>query len=348
MIDLLALDREGLRSAMKDLLGQAYRGDQVRNWIYRKGATSFDVMTNLSENARATLAERCVIGTLSVRDRLESASGDTVKWLFETADGEAVETVLIRDPDRRTACISTQIGCPLGCRFCASAAGGYVRDLTVAEIVEQALRVKNEDGRLTNVVVMGMGEPLLNVENTIAAIHRIHAPWALNVGARRTTVSTAGIVPGIRRLAEERMQWKLAISLHAPFDTTRRELMPITRTYPIAEVIKAARGYARTTGTQITYEYILIPEINMRPRDAHRLVELLKNEPAKVNLIPMNPVSDSEYSAPSWEACVEFQQRLKSQGVVAMIRKEHGQDIDAACGQLRRRENRSAGDGERR
>ncbi len=337
MHNLLDYDQDGLRTLLKELGHQPYRGDQVRNWIYRQGVDSFDDMTNLSLELRQDLAQHCTLGTLTEVTRQESSTGDALKLLLETHDGHRIETVLLREGNRRTACISSQVGCSLGCTFCASTVGGCERDLSRSEILEQALHVFRIDGRLTNVVVMGMGEPMLNLDEVIPALHQVHAPWALNVGARRTTVSTAGVVPGIDRLAEEAMQWKLAISLHAAEQSLRETLMPVSTRWPINEVVAAARRYARATSTLVTWEYILVDGVNDSTAAAHALGRLLKNEPAKVNLIPMNPTTHTDYRPSPPDMVKRFTEGVRRFGIVATVRVERGRDIDAACGQLKRR-----------
>jgi 23S rRNA (adenine2503-C2)-methyltransferase len=277
----------------------------------------------------------------------ESVAGDgTRKLLLAFPDGETTETVWIPSGRRNTACLSTQVGCPVGCRFCASGLDGLRRNLTAGEIVEQALRIRlliadqqREDestDRLSNIVIMGMGEPLANYEQLVKALRIINAPWGLGIGARKITVSTIGLPKQIRRLAQEDLQLNLALSLHAPDDELRRELVPWAQAVPIAELIDACGDYFKATGREVTLEYVLLDDVNMRARHAEGLAKIAKRLRANVNLLRYNPVAGLPYRRPGSEATYEFQRRLRERGINAHVRSSRGRDVDAACGQLRR------------
>ncbi|QOJ14555.1 MAG: 23S rRNA (adenine(2503)-C(2))-methyltransferase RlmN [Planctomycetia bacterium] len=315
---------------------QSYRVDQCLDWLYAKRVDSFDQMLNFPRGVRERLGELAVLyrGTIL----RESASSDgTSKLLVGWPDGGSIETVWIPDGERHTACLSSQVGCPVGCRFCASGINGVQRNLTTGEIVEQAQHIRRligERGRLSNIVFMGMGEPLANYENVLAAIRVLNAPWGLGIGARKITVSTVGLPKQIRRLAEEDLQLNLALSLHAPDDELRRELIPWD--VPIDELLDACRYYFDRTGREITFEYVLLHEVNDRPRHADRLAALARRLRANVNLLRYNPVEGLPFQRPTAESAFRFQERLRERGVNAHMRTSRGSDIAAACGQLRR------------
>ncbi len=320
-----------------------YRAKQVMQWIYEHHAHDFEQMTNLPKTLRARLTEEAVILRATVAT--ESVANDgTRKLLLQWPDGGAIETVLIPEADRNTACLSSQVGCPVGCKFCASGVNGAERSLTVGEIVEQALRVsrmitsandEEEGARLSNIVMMGMGEPLANYANVLAAIRILNAPWALNIGARKITLSTVGLPQQIRKLANEDLQLNLALSLHAPEDALRRELIPWGK-MPITELLDACREYFRKTGREITLEYVLLADVNDQPHHAVKLAQIVQSLRANVNLLRYNPVAGLPYARPSAEVSTRFQKLLRERGVNAHIRRSRGRDIDAACGQLRR------------
>ncbi len=319
-----------------------YRADQVGDWVFAKGAEDFEQMTNLGKPLRSWLAGRCDIYRSTVTRAAVSEDG-TQKLLLTFADGAAVETVWIPDGQRQTACLSSQVGCPVGCRFCASGLDGVQRNLTAGEIVEQALRVRGlirrtlEDpqARLTNIVMMGMGEPLANYAAVVKAIRILNAPWGLGIGARKITVSTVGLPAQIRKLAEEELQLNLALSLHAPDDELRRQLIPWGKV-PIADLLEACEYYFRRTGREVTLEYVLLAGVNDLPEHAQRLAPLARRLRANINLLRYNPVPGLAYQRPTAEAAFEFQQRLRELGANAHVRSSRGQDIAAACGQLRR------------
>lgn len=314
----------------------AFRADQILEWMYRHGAEDFARMTNLSKSLRDWLTERAIVLRSAVMRDMTSADG-TRKLLLTWPDGCAVETVWIPDTDRNTVCVSSQVGCPVGCRFCASGLSGVERDLSAGEIVEQALRVRNligPEGRLNNVVFMGMGEPLANYDNVLAAIRILNAPWGLNIGARKITISTVGLPKQIRRLADEELQLNLALSLHAPFDDLRKELIPWA--VPIDDLLSACEYYFEKTGREITFEYTLLANVNDKPRHADKLAQIAKRLRANINLLRYNPVAGLPYERPDAHTAQEFQNRLRERGVNAHTRRSRGSDIDAACGQLRR------------
>lgn len=327
-----------------------YRARQVYQWVFQRGVTDFEAMTNLSKPERARLAEGWSIFTGREVRRNTSQDG-TVKLLLEWPDGSTSECVLIPDEKRRTACISSQVGCPAGCTFCASGIGGLRRQLTAGEIVEQALRVRGlctetgeerpGDGgeRLSNIVFMGIGEPLANYENVLAAIRTINAEWGLNVGARKITLSTVGLPNRIRQLANEDLQINLAISLHAPTDALRRELIPWADRVSIDELVSAVREYFERTGREVTIEYLLLGGVNDRPQNAADLANLCRRMRCNVNLIRYNPVPGLPFERPSSAAAHYFVEQLRARGVNVHVRKSRGIDIEAACGQLRRQQH---------
>ncbi len=328
--------------ALRDLLvawGEPrYRAPQILQWVYQRGVTSFDEMTNLSKRLRTRLADEFPLHRSTIVKRQES-SDQTVKLLLRWPDGATSECVLIPDGDRRTACLSSQVGCPVGCVFCASGLGGLERQLSAGQIVEQAMRVRElcTDGmRLSNVVFMGLGEPLANYGATVQAVRTINADWGLNIGGRKITVSTVGLPGPMRRLADEQMQITLALSLHAPTDELRRELIPWADRVTIESLIEAAGYYFEKTGREVTLEYILLGGVNDAEEHARRLARIARRIRANVNLIPYNPVSGLPYERPSDRAVALFEAALRQGGANVHVRRSRGIDIDGACGQLRR------------
>ncbi|MBL8878823.1 MAG: 23S rRNA (adenine(2503)-C(2))-methyltransferase RlmN [Phycisphaerales bacterium] len=335
-VHLLGLTSPDLRRWMGEAGHSPYRADQILEWIYRHGVDDFAKMTNLSKALRDWLSEHAVILKSTVTRMSASADG-TRKLLLTWPDGRSIETVWIPDTDRNTACVSSQVGCPVGCRFCASGLTGVERDLTTGEIVEQAARVRNligPEARLNNIVFMGMGEPLANYDNVIAAIRILNAPWGLNIGARKFTVSTVGLPKQIRRLADEELQLNLALSLHAPSDDLRKELIPWA--VPIEDLLSACEYYFEKTGREITLEYTLLGNVNDKPRHADKLAQIAGRLRANVNLLRYNPVAGLPFERPDAQTTLTFQERLRDRGVNAHTRRSRGDDIDAACGQLRR------------
>jgi 23S rRNA (adenine2503-C2)-methyltransferase len=298
-------------------------------------------MTNLSKELRADLTSRATPAALTLGHLSESRkSPGTRKAVFRLYDGETVESVLIREEDRRTICISSQVGCAVKCTFCATGLSGYTRNLSPGEIAEQAARMAamdNLEGRTPNIVFMGMGEPFRNLDNVVASIRLLTCKDGLGIGARKITVSTAGEVPGIYAFAEMPWQVRLSVSLHAANDTLRSELVPLNRKYPLAKLLAGIDYYLQRVGRQITFEWALLKGVNDRKQDAEELARVALPRRAFVNVIPYNPVEGVPYSAPDRQASMAFRDHLISRGVQVTLRKEQGQDIDAACGQLRRR-----------
>ena len=313
-----------------------YRATQIAKWLYQKGATSFDQMSDLPLELREDLKKRFSISWPILLKKQVSKDG-TVKYLFAQSDRETVESVLIPRQNRFTICVSSQVGCKLGCQFCASGVNGFRRHLTCGEIVDQVLSARENQPhhRITHVVFMGMGEPMDNYANVLQAVHLLKAPIGLNIGARKITLSTAGVIPGIQKLAQENIQVELSVSLHAGNSETRNRLMPINRKYSLESLISSCRDYIQRTHRQVTFEYTLISGINDRPQDADRLALLLRKMKCQVNLIPLNPIPEFPYQPPSVEVAKQFRRRLQSFDIDATIRKTMGRDIDGACGQLR-------------
>jgi len=313
-----------------------YRADQIFEWIYKKGATSFSVMTNLSKEDRDLLETRCEISRLKIFQQQTSQDG-TEKFLFQLKDGNQIESVLIPDEDRLTLCISSQAGCGLDCPFCFTAVGGLKRNLKAYEIVDQVLIIKHQlppDRPLTNIVLMGMGEPLANLENTLEAIHRITDQKGLAISPRRITVSTVGLVPQINELGQRAPQVNLAVSLNATTNEQRNRLVPINRTYPLESLLQACKDYPLSPRQRIFFEYVLLKGVNDSLDDAKRLVALVRGIRCKINLIPFNEFPGSLFSHPDEEQVFKFQNVLLSANLTAFIRKTKGKDILAACGQL--------------
>ena len=313
-----------------------YRSRQIVDWLYQKDARSFAKMTNLPKSLRDDLSKKYRIADLR-RVKVRTSSGDdSKKFLFALRDGAKIETVLMHDRERDTVCVSTQVGCSFGCAFCASGRSGLERNLTAAEIVDQARRARfDEDaGRLTNVVLMGMGEPLANYDASAKAVRIFQHEKCLALGKRRVTISTAGYVPGIEKLAEDDLPVKLAISLHATDDRTRSRLMPINKKYPMKKLLEACRPLAGKTQTPLTIEYMLIEGVNDSLRQARELARISRSLSAKVNLLSYNPALPGKFSPTPHEQVLRFQAALREADVLAFIRKSRGLDIDGACGQL--------------
>ena len=318
-----------------------FRADQIVRWMYQRGAVSLHAMDNLPKELRARLAEIFSIERPAVISRLHSADGATIKLLYEFADGQTAETVLMRHPYGNAVCVSTQAGCAMGCAFCASTLNGLQRNLTAGEIAAQVIGIADflraEGGHVDTIVVMGSGEPLENYDNVVAALRLLHEDYTIGLSYRGITLSTSGIVPGIERLAEEGIPISLSISLHAPTEELRSEIMPVNRMYPLADVLRAACFYAERTKRRVTYEYILIRDVNDGPREAEQLAKLLRGQLASVNLIPINPVAERSLFRPDKAAIRRFQKILVQRHITATLRREMGTDIQAACGQLRNR-----------
>jgi 23S rRNA (adenine2503-C2)-methyltransferase len=317
----------------------AYRTKQVYEWVFRKGAQSFEAMTNLSKPLRTMLAEHWTVFAGAIAARQESSDG-TIKLLLVWPDAATSECVLIPDEKRRTACVSSQVGCPVGCAFCASGQGGLQRQLSPGEIVEQAMRIRqlcDEAHPLSNVVFMGMGEPLANYGSVLAAVRIINGESGMNIGARKITISTVGLPPQIRKLAKEGLQVNLAISLHAPNDALRKQLIPGAKKILISDLVAAGREFFETTGREVTLEYLLLAGVNDELDHAHQLTKICRQMRCNVNLIRYNPVAALGYERPMSFAAHKFADEMRSRGVNVHVRKSRGMDIDAACGQLRRK-----------
>jgi 23S rRNA (adenine2503-C2)-methyltransferase len=313
----------------------AWRLGRLLDWLYGKRADSFDAMTDLPAALRERLDAGFAMPALRVVDRSASQDGATVKFLFELADGERIESVWMGGEDRATFCVSSQAGCALGCRFCATGAMGLARNLRTGEILGQVMMLAREKGWPANIVFMGMGEPLLNLEAVLPALEALTDERRFALGARRVTVSTAGITPGIRRLAESPVRPNLALSLNSPDDAKRRDLMPVTRRYPLDEVLEACGEYAEKTGRRLLIEYVLLDGVNTSLEDAWGVIGIARRLKAMVNLIPFNPVEGCEFRPPERGLVRKFRNLLEEQGVTAAQRYRRGRDIAAGCGQLR-------------
>ena len=328
---------EELKTQFVELGEKPYRAEQVFKWIYENNVTSFDEMTNLSLSLRDKLKENYSLCIYKILKKQISSDG-TIKYLFDVLDGNAIETVLMKYHHGYSLCISSQIGCKMGCKFCASTGVAFARNLTSGEIVEQLLAVERDENiKISNVVFMGIGEPLDNYDNVVNAIRIINNQKGINIGARHISISTSGLVPKIYKLAEENIQCTLSISLHATTNEKRNEMMPINNKYDIQELMQACKDYIQKTNRRISFEYALAKEQNDNLEDAQRLVKLLKGMIAHVNLIPINKIENGQFNKTSNENILKFRDYLNNHGIVATIRRELGSDIDAACGQLRRK-----------
>ena len=340
MEDIKSLLPDELSSFVLSLGQPSYRGDQIFSWLHRHLVCSFDDMTNLPLALRQRLKETSYITCLDVRSRNEGKKG-AVKYLLETHDKNAVEAVRMEYKYGISACLSTQVGCKMACSFCASGQGGFVRDLTASEIMDEALRIQEDvalfGANVGNIVLMGTGEPLDNYEASVKALRLLNAKCGLGISFRRMTVSTCGLTPGIRRLAEEEIPVTLSISLHAPTDDVRQVLMPINRRYPIMELMDAAAFYRKRTGRRVTFEYALIKDVNDSDLHARQLVDLLQGQAGHVNLIPLNPIDEKEYARPTTRRINRFHKILQDASIPVTVRRDLGLDVNAACGQLRRR-----------
>jgi 23S rRNA (adenine2503-C2)-methyltransferase len=336
--DLKGLSRAELEAYVKGLGWERYRADQIFAWIYRWGVTDFGEMTTLAKAKRHQLEEAAYISSLTLERQVASQVDATSKYLFQLEDAQKIESVLIKEADRRTVCVSTQAGCGLGCAYCATGDLGLKRNLRAAEMVDQVLCLRRflpGAEAITNVVLMGMGEPLLNYQQTVRACRLLNDPDGLAIPARKITVSTAGVVPGIRKLAREGLRLGLAISLNATTDQTRSRLIPINKKYPLAQLMKAAREYAQATARPVTFEYVLMSGVNTSPDDALRLAQLVRGIRCKINLIPYNSVPGKPYRRPSVEEAADFMKLLYPRCSTVTLRESKGADIMAACGQLR-------------
>ncbi|MDZ4655188.1 MAG: 23S rRNA (adenine(2503)-C(2))-methyltransferase RlmN [Coriobacteriia bacterium] len=335
--DIKALDRAGMTTALAEMGQSSYRMRQLVRWLYARGVSSFEEMTDQPSELRGELASRFVLGTPSLTDQQVSVDG-TRKYLWRLSDGVTVESVGIPADGRLTVCFSTQAGCAMGCSFCATGTGGLVRDLTLGEMVDQVRLVGEDFGeRVTNVVAMGQGEPFANYDATLEALRIMNSPDGLGIGARHITVSTCGLLPGIRRFSNEPEQFTLAVSLHSAVQQTRDRLMPGVRGFTLLKLREALRSYTEASGRRVTLEYALIENVNDGDRELEALVSFGRGLLCHVNLIPVNPVSGTGAQKPADRRVREFARRLETSGIETSVRSERGVDIDAACGQLSQR-----------
>lgn len=327
-----------LKNEMIALGEKVFRAEQIFKWLHQENVQSFEEMTNISKEFREVLNEKYTINNFKIIKKLESKDG-TKKYLFDILDGNAIESVLMQYKFGYSICISSQVGCKMGCKFCASTGIPFSRSLEAGEIVEQILAVQREENvRISNIVFMGIGEPLDNYDNVIKAISIINNPKGLNIGTRHISISTSGLVPNIYRLAKENIQCTLSVSLHSSNNNKRSEMMPVNKMYPIEELITACKEYIKITNKRISFEYALAKDNNDNLGDAKELTKLLKGMLCHVNLIPINKIENGKYTKSTNDNIIKFRDYLNDNGIVATIRRELGSDIDAACGQLRRAE----------
>lgn len=335
MLDIKSMTLSEMETLMGEWGEPAFRGKQIFQWLHR-GVTGFGEMTNLSKALRERLARECLLNIPTVERKQVSREDGTIKYLWRLGDGNCVETVLMRYHHGNTVCISCQVGCRMGCAFCASTIGGKVRDLTPAEMLDQVLFTQIDSGLpISNIVLMGIGEPLDNFDTVIRFLELVNSPEGMNIGMRHISLSTCGLVEGLDKLAEKKLQLTLSVSLHAPDDATRNQIMPVNRSVGVAKLMAACERYFKTTGRRISFEYIMIDGMNDTDEHADRLCQWLKGTGSHVNLIPLNEVAESPFK-PS-RRVREFQKRLEKQGITATVRRKLGGDIDASCGQLRRK-----------
>jgi 23S rRNA (adenine2503-C2)-methyltransferase len=340
---IYSLKLNELKEWLKEHDEKPFRAEQIFDWLYKKRAVTFEDMSNLSKNLRDQLAEHFQITTLNTVIQQTSSDG-TIKFLFELHDGYSIETVLMRHDYGNSVCVTTQVGCRIGCTFCASTLGGLKRHLEAGEIVAQVVKVQKAldetDERVSSVVIMGIGEPFDNFDNMMSFLKIINHEKGLNIGARHITVSTSGIIPKIYQFADENMQINFAISLHAPNTELRSRLMPINKAYKLNDLIKAVRYYIDKTGRRVSFEYGLFGGVNDSVEHAEELANLVKDIKCHVNLIPVNYVPERDYVRTPRDKIFAFEKTLKEHGINVTIRREHGHDIDAACGQLRAKERK--------
>jgi 23S rRNA (adenine2503-C2)-methyltransferase len=336
MINLLDLNLEELKQWMKSNNESEFRAKQVFDWVY-KNVWDFDEMKNIPNLLKEKLKNNFFIDIPKIQELFESNTDETKKFLFKFKDGNLIESVLMKYKHGYSICVSTQVGCRMGCKFCASTVEGMVRNLTGGEILSQIIAAqKTIDGRISNVVLMGSGEPLDNFENVMKFLELVNATYGLNLGQRHITLSTCGIVPKIRELADRDLQITLAISLHAATDENRKKIMPIANKYSIVDILDACQYYINRTGRRITFEYALVKDVNDTEEEARNLSMLIKGMLCHVNLIPVNTIKENTYTRPSKEKIIAFQKILTAANIEATVRREMGTDINAACGQLRR------------
>ena len=339
-VDLKNLSPSELNEFLGSFGKERYRSIQILRWLYQKGAQSFEEMTNLSKRFRQELSQVSFISNLHPL-HVEQARDGTKKFLFQLEDGNRIESVLIPDKARLTLCLSTQVGCAFGCRFCLTGKIGWKRDLMVSEILNQILAIRRilpEKTSITNIVLMGMGEPLANYKNTLKAIALMAHPDAFKFSSRRITLSTVGLLPELERLAKEKISFRLAISLNASEEETRSYLMPVNRRYPLKKILALCKNFPLRPRTRITFEYVMVEGINDSSQDAKKLLRILREIPSKVNLIPLNEAPGIPFKKPSEEKVKQFQEILMEGGLTAIVRTSKGSEISAACGQLQAKE----------
>ena len=337
MIDLKDLTYSELEDFLKENEEPKFRAKQIFSWLH-KGVVSFEEMSDISKKTAEKLSEKCFISKLTIREKYVSKIDGTVKYLFSLEDGNCIESVLMRYKHGISLCISSQVGCRMGCAFCASTIGGLYRNLTAGEILNQVIFAQKDIGeRISNIVMMGIGEPLDNYDNVIKFLKNVNDPLGLNIGYRHISLSTCGRIDGMEKLSREEMPITLSVSLHAPNNKIRNEIMPINKKYPVEELIKACREYIKKTSRRISFEYSLISGINDRPEDARELSLLLKGMLCHVNLIPVNHVEERNFHKGNKEEINRFAKLLNDLGINATIRRELGSDISASCGQLRKK-----------
>ena len=335
MTDIKSMTLEEITGALREMGEPAFRGKQVFTWLHR-GAVSFDAMSNLSKALREKLAAAYTITAPKVACKQVSRLDGTMKYLWELGDGNCIETVLMHYHHGNTVCISSQVGCRMGCAFCASTLGGKVRNLTASEMLDQVLFTQLDSGEtISNIVLMGIGEPLDNLDTVLRFLELVNHPDGLHIGMRHISLSTCGLIPGIRRLGELELQLTLSVSLHAPDSETRSRIMPVNRAYDVDALFEACHGYFQKTGRRISFEYAMIDGVNDQDWQADLIAKKVRGMPAHVNLIPLNDVRESPWK-PS-RRIAAFQKRLEEHGITATVRRSLGGDIDAACGQLRKR-----------
>ena len=326
-----------LEQTMLDLGEPKFRGKQVYSWLHR-AAPDFAAMTNLPRSLREKLADRFLLTCPTVVRKQESALDGTVKYLWRLYDGNCVETVLMRYHHGNTVCISSEVGCAMGCAFCASTIGGLVRRLSAGEMLDEVLFTQADSGQeISNIVLMGIGEPLDNYDNVTRFLELVNSPEGANIGMRHISLSTCGVVPKIRALAESELQLTLSVSLHAPDDETRNRIMPVNRTWNVEALLSACRDYFKATGRRISFEYAMIRGVNDSPEAAGLLIRRLHGMAAHVNLIPLNHVDESPFEPSERQTVLRFQKQLEDSGIACTVRRTLGSDIDASCGQLRRK-----------
>ena len=336
--DICSYNYDELKEEMLAIGEKAFRSKQIYEWLHVKLADDFDEMTNLSKGLREKLKENYEIRKVKMIDHQISKEDPTEKFLFELENGNMVESVLMKYKHGNSVCISSQVGCRMGCRFCASTLDGLERNLTPSEMLRQVYQIQKITGeRVSNIVIMGTGEPLDNYDNFLKFIHMVSDEHGLNISQRNITASTCGIVPNIRRLAEEKLQITLALSLHGSNQEKRRSLMPVANKYELHEVLEACDYYFEKTGRRITFEYSLVHGVNDTPEDAKELMGILKDRNCHLNLIPVNPIKERNYEKPDKKSAENFKNKLEKNGINVTIRREMGSDIDGACGQLRRK-----------